>query len=181
MSFVKFVLVFSFVAACEEPDGDRYHWHGDTANRTTSVDEPGDVPCGGELLFSAEWTDDGATPTDTDGDGVPDSGCGDALEVSLCDPAEVEHWTFGMAETGTADGSRAEDCLGDGLCHEPQSPGTWQIAQSCDPTELASGTTLVDASRESGLTYVLHDGRFCFTWGHDPAYYEGFGCAAMVP
>ena len=173
--------------ACE---GSNHHGHGDSGTPVGSAPEPapkpapqgdpGDVPCEGLLRIELTWIDDGLVPTDTDGDGLPDSGCGDVLAVEICDPAEVRMWDFGIVQ---ASGTLDEDCLSSPeRCHGLDRLGVMEVAQvaDCDPALAASGHTVFDASLDPGLTYYFDDGEVCFVFGADPAYYASLGCAVMV-
>ena len=134
-----------------------------------------------------EWADDGFVPTDTDKDGLPDTGCGDSVTLTIDDPFGSTDWTFGMAETGSVGGWFGEDCFGGYasfyLCH-PISGTSLALDEvtSCAASDVVAGaTTLLDASREPAITYFLLDvvQSVCFAWGHDPSYYSALGCRPL--
>ena len=72
---------------------------------TTSVG----TSVGTSFVVTPAWMDDGAVPTDSDGDGVLDSGCDDTLNIQITDPLGLTDWSFGMVESG-ANGWSGEDC-----------------------------------------------------------------------
>ena len=130
---------------------------------------------------TASWADDGLVPTDSDGDGFPDTGCGDSVVIDIIDPLGVLAWEFGMAETDSASGWLGEDCFnGSGayaLCHPIGIDHTLDEVATCAAADVLPGTsTLLDASRDAALTYYLSDGTSCFVWGHDVDYYLSLGC-----
>ena len=153
---------------------------------TSSVQTPpGGTPVGSTTVPWCpilDWTDDGASPADTDGDGLNDTGCGDSLAICIVDPLGVTNWDFGMAEEG-AYGWTGEDCLNGygaySLCHPI---GLMHVLnQVCRPDEVVPGqTTLLDAEKEPFLTYYLDDGAVCFTFGRDTSYYASLGCTEMM-
>jgi hypothetical protein len=140
------------------------------------------------ILAEAEWTDGGAVPEDTDGDGVPDTGCDDAVQLHLYhrDAPSDSPWFFGIAETGAAlgVGRSDEDCLWPNDCHPFTAGPPFVLHQvaNCAPDSVIPGSnTRFDASDQAGLTYYLEDvGGDCFTWGHDPSYYDGWNCEELV-
>lgn len=139
-------------------------------------------------LIVVDWTDDGLVPTDTDGDGVLDSGCGDHVDLIISGyqradpPCADEIWDFGMADpTGAWNG---EDCFNSGVCHPVgvlQTVGIDQVS-SCNPTDLEPGlTTAMSADRDPFLTYYLYDPYYdwCLVFGDDRAYYASLGCTEL--
>jgi len=139
---------------------------------------------GGGVWVKVAWTDDGATPADTNGDGEPDTHCGDSVNVKIFDTAYETDWLFGMAETGVENGWFGEDCyLGQdswNACHSVGLDTTLLQASDCRVESVADGTTILDASRQHRLTYFLQDTRgFCFVWGDDIEYYEPLECVHL--
>lgn len=120
---------------------------------------------------SAEWTD------------------GRTLVVTISTELDLGPYWFGLAETGNSggDGWQGENCLSDDdLCHEVPHDGVLTLT-SVHPDEggsvdqLEEGvTTLMNAARAPGLTYVLiraTEDANCWTWGHDPQFYiDALGC-----
>lgn len=150
---------------------------GVTTGSTTTV--PRSASSG--LGFVVDWTNDGYTPTDTDGDGLPDAGCDDSLSIEILDPLAIPSWSFGIAETQIANGWTGEDCLnGYGsytLCHTIGLTATLNEVSSCQASDVVAGsTTLFHAEQNPFVTYMFHDGSYCFAFGNDPAYYQSLGC-----
>ena len=153
-----------------------------TGTGTTSICNPGGLT-GTQFLVSIDWTDDGLLPTDSDGDGLNDTGCDDVLNICINDPYGVSMWDFGMTEIG-AQGWTGEDCLAGygayNLCHEVTAPSD-SLDQVCDPALVVrSESTLFDASKDPYLTYYLSDQSACFVFGADTAYYGSLGCTEML-
>jgi len=154
----------------------------DTADTTDSAPESVTVPPE-ELEVTVMWTDDGLTPTDTDDDGEPDAGCGDAVQIDISDPRGETDWKFGMAETGWPNGLGwfGEDCqFGDSgtlVCHNIGIDSTIRQVESCSRDDVADGATLFHAEVDTSLTYYLQDplGN-CWAWGHDPSFYSPLVC-----
>ncbi len=145
-------------------------------------DDDDDIPTVFEVLV--DWTDDGETPTDTDGDSLPDVGCGDTVRVQISDPLGETTWFFGMAETGHPAGWFGEDCyMGYGpfsFCHSVGIDTTIPEVTDCSAYSVQDGRTLFDAEKDPYLTYYLEDSMAnCFVWGHDTAYYGPLTCTLM--
>ncbi len=140
---------------------------------------------GTTFSVAVDWNDDdGQVPTDSDGDGILDSGCGDSVDITIHDPLGVTDWSFGMVEAGP-DGWTGEDCLtGFGtyaFCHQIGIDHTLaEVADCAAGSVVESSSTLLDASKEPSLTYFLEDGSgYCFVWGNDPSYYAAMSCVEL--
>jgi hypothetical protein len=125
-------------------------------------------------VVSAEWTDSRT------------------LVVTISSGAELGPYYFGLVENaGSADGWDGEDCI-DGVlddhdfCHMVPADGVLTLT-SVHPDEGGTieelqedVTTLMNAARAPGLTYVLiraTEDANCWTWGHDPQFYiDELGC-----
>ncbi len=134
---------------------------------------------------TVDWTDDGLEPTDTDGDGLPESGCGDSISIDIHDPLEEENWLFGMAPTGSPDGWFGEDCYpGDSetICHEIGVVDFLGEVPDCNIASVVPGQlTFHHAGTDPLMTYYVEDTLgICFIWGHSPEYYDGLGCSEMI-
>lgn len=152
-----------------------------TAGSTTPI---GSATCGPslEVTWFCGWTDDGLEPTDTDGDGAPDIGCGDTFEMGItgfCRTATEGTFRFGMVDASAADWT-GEDCLGghdSTTCHRVAPNFELSQVASCSQSAVVLGeTTWYHVGREQVLTYTLANDCACLTWGRDPAYYEALGC-----
>ena len=152
------------------------------------TDTDTDTDTGGPLAFqvTVNWFDDGLVPADTDGDGLPDVGCGDTLQVVVNDPMGNTNWSFGMAETGSPVGWYGEDCFmgygGFNYCHD-FTGDTLNLAEvtDCSVLSVVEGqTTLFDAAKDPYLTYILgNDQNECWVWGHDVSYYAALPCTEL--
>ena len=139
----------------------------------------------GDFSLSIDWTDDGVSPTDTDGDGLPDTGCGDTVTIYLFDPLQGPSWIMGMAQSGS-NGWTGEDCLSGydsySFCHPIGIPSHTLIqVENCRADAVVAGvTTLLHAELDPELTYYLDDSAgFCLTFGDNVAYYASLGCTEM--
>ena len=176
-TFIAFAL-----AGCGSKDsgdsGTTTETGGTTATGTTTTDP-------GTLEWTISWSDeDGADPSDTDGDYKNDLNCSeDTVEIEIDDPAGMTDWDFGMAEVG-ATGWTGEDCLngyaGYNFCHGIGVKTT--LTETCKISEIAEGTsTLLDASKDPFLTYYIADANMeCFVTGNDTSYYDSLGCTVMM-
>ncbi len=153
---------------------------------TTSAGTPAGStsPVGTTFSVTGEWTDDGFTPTDTDGDGILDSGCGDSLDIQINDPLGTTDWSFGMALPGV-NGWTGEDCI-TGLgtfnyCHSIGATHTLNEVTDCREESVVEGvSTYLDASSQGQVSFVLIDPTgWCVAFGADPAYYSTLGCADL--
>jgi len=137
---------------CGEVCLDAWVLHSDTDTEDT------DTTPDPELVVSAMWTDDGNVPTDTDGDGFPDTGCGDFVTVSIDDPLGETAWLFGMVETGSPSGWYGEDCYvgyaSYNICHSIAPGGVVNEVTSCNFANVGengeSSTGSVLTGRSSG-------------------------------
>ena len=139
-----------------------------------------------DFTITVDWTDDGYVPTDTDGDGQPDEGCGDSVTIDIFDPMGFTEWSFGMVDSISGDPWFGEDCyLGQypyNLCHSFTGTSlTLDQVTSCQVSDVTAGaTTLFDSSRDPFTTYYLVDSSgACFIWGAEPAYYSPLFCVQM--
>ena len=153
---------------------------------TGDTDSTSDTTVRTTLGVFVDWIDDGATPADTDGDGLPDVGCEDRVTITIDDPLSEVTWQFGMAETGSPAGWYGEDCF-EGYasynhCHVIGPNATLDEVTDCDAASVVPGmTTLLDSAKDPYLTYYLQDqlGN-CFAFGHDPSYYGPLNCIALL-
>lgn len=128
------------------------------------------------------WTDDGYIPTDTDGDGIPDAGCGDSVSVAITGSAPG--WSFGMAEGGPS-GWTGEDCYNGygsfAFCHAlGPSGGTLIEVPDCSIFSVVAGqSTLFDSGKDPYMTYYIADAASCYVAGFNPSYYASLGCTQM--
>lgn len=159
-----------------------------TAPTTGSGTPTGTASCGPslEVTWFASWTDDGLEPTDTDGDGAPDFGCGDTFEMGITGfyrTATPGTFRFGMVDVGAADWS-GEDCWGgheSTTCHVVAPHFELNQVADCSETSVALGsTTWFHARRDPELTYTLANECGCLTWGRNPEYYEALGCYRVL-
>jgi len=178
-SFAFLPILAIAVLGCSEKVGETGDTGGDTDTDT-------DVEVG-DLEVEVTWTDDGAVPEDTDGDSLPDVGCGDSVSISITDPDGEANWDFGMAETGSGNGWFGEDCF-EGYasfnhCHAIGVNASLDEVTDCGAASVVAGTsTLLDAAKDPFLTYYLADSLgSCFVWGHDVAYYGPLACTEMTP
>ena len=141
---------------------------------------------GSDLAVTVTWTDDGQVPTDIDGDGLPDVGCGDSVELQVFDPLGETDWIFGLTETGSPNGWYGEDCfLGYAVfnhCHPFNGTAiVLDEVTSCSVLDIIDGaTTYFSADKDPFLTYYLEDSvGNCYTWGEDPSYYGPLACTSL--
>ncbi len=170
----------SFIA-CSGDDKTDSGESGDTDTIGDDDDDTTTTP----LSVVIDWTDDGEVPTDTDGDTLPDIGCGDSVTVTITDPLGETSWSFGMAETGSTNGWTGEDCyqgyLTYNFCHSVGVADTIPETTDCSANSVADGVTLMDAAKDPFLTYYLEDSLgTCFTWGEDITYYGPVNCTEMA-
>ncbi len=153
------------------------------ADTDTDTDTDGTTTTITQFAVTVTWTDDGNVPTDTDGDSLPDVGCGDSVQVSVSDPLGETQWAFGMSETGMPNGWTGEDCyvgyLNFNYCH--LFNGTVLVLQevtTCSVMDIVPGSrTYFSADKDPFLTYYLEDSLGnCFIWGEDPTYYGPLNC-----
>ena len=97
---------------------------------------------------------------------------------------------FGMAQTGGSAGWYGEDCVdGPGpnsgdydICHPASETGV-TLDTVVEPGNVVAGSTTLFTyalAEDGSITYVLHGDAACWTWGHDPSYYESkFGCGPI--
>ena len=183
MRYLAFItlLGMTFTLGCS---GDEKGGTGDTTD--TDTDPVGDDDDDDDLEVSVVWTDDGNDPTDTGTDGLPDTGCGDSVAITITDPMGQTAWKFGMAETGSPSGWYGEDCYlgyaGYNVCHNIGVSSTITEVTSCALADVADGMTLMDAKKDPFLTYYLEDGTTgdCFVWGEDVTYYGPQSCTEMM-
>lgn len=151
----------------------------------TSGTSTGTLPDTTTVVFTVDWTDDGETPTDTSGDGLPDVGCGDSVTVTVDDPFGMTVWQLGMAETGADPGWTGEDCLSGygnfAYCHGFSGASlTLDQVTDCLASSVVEGSsTLLDAEKDPFLTYYFADIADCWVFGDDVTYYEAVGCFAL--
>ncbi len=157
-----------------------------TTGTTTGSTTTGTTGGGTTSTFSVvvDWTDDGNSPTDTDGDGLPDTGCGDSVTITITDPLNAQNWDFGMAETASTNGWTGEDCLNGygsfNICHPIGLTATLDEVSDCSANSVVAGqTTLLDAEKDPFTTYYLSDMSECFVFGDDPSYYASLGCTTL--
>jgi len=174
--------------ATDEVECDGYGTYTSPPYTTTGDDDDDDDDTGptttGNLVVSANWTDDGQQPQDTDGDSLPDVGCGDSVQITIQDPLGEPSWSFGMAETGQPNGWTGEDCYMGyawiNVCHSVGINSSIPEVTSCSALDVTDGRTLLDASKDPFLTYFLEDSLGnCFVWGHDTSYYGPMVCTPM--
>lgn len=156
----------------------------DTSTTPPATTEPCFPPLG--VSHQVTWTDDGLLPTDTDADGAPDTGCGDSLEIRLWPYQRTATpdftWSFGLV--GTSPGARVDEaCLapdGDPRCHTVGLVHELHQVADCDPANLELGaTTLLDASAEPRLGYVIANNCGCATFGEGSSFYLALGCVDL--
>ncbi|MBM4366965.1 MAG: hypothetical protein FJ102_12200 [Deltaproteobacteria bacterium] len=98
-------------------------------------------------------------------------------------------YALGLAETGFEEGWYGEDCIsGPGpnsgdydLCHDAMSALGGRLETVYSPDDVVeNSTTLFRENLADHVTYVLYDGRVCWTLGDDVSYYiEALGCLEL--
>jgi len=157
----------------DDDDGDDVDDTADTDTDPTTITQ---------FSVAVTWIDDGNVPFDTDGDGLPDVGCGDSVDIVILDPLGELNWHFGMAQTGGPPLWTGEDCYvgyaNYNICHPIGVAATLNEVTSCSVTDIVAGSrTYFSANLDPVLTYYLEDSLGnCFIWGHDPAYYGPLAC-----
>jgi hypothetical protein len=186
------LLALYLLGACADKSADPDSPCGDSGDTACAdTDDTGNVepaPC--EVAVSVTWSNvDGADPTDTNGDGLPDIHCGDTVDIEVTEACGETEWQFGMAETGApnASGWTGEDCyLGYAsytYCHTIGNAATLNEVADCSVSSIVeSSSTLLDASKDPFLTYYLSDSAgTCYVWGEDTTYYASQGCTELTP
>lgn len=177
-------IAFALAGCGSGKDSDSTTTTGGTAGGTTGGTAGGTTGGTTSLSFVVDWTDDGYTPTDTDSDGFPDTGCDDTVMTTITDPLGAPTWEFGMAETDSTNGWTGEDCFNGyntfAFCHSVGLTHTLNEVTSCSVLDVVAGsTTLMDAEKDPFLTYYFAEGGDCFVFGNDPSYYATLGCTTL--
>ena len=129
-----------------------------------------------------EWDDDGVNPTDTDGDGLADTGCQDTLHIEMWTYYRSAEPTMRVGIVDTFAGVwTGEDCLtGDAPgCHSIPSSHTLHQTADCSTNVILGSSTHFDASRSAFLTYLFTNECDCVVLGADVAYYDSLGCTEI--
>jgi hypothetical protein len=154
---------------------------------------PGKTCDSGDSGSCGETGGSSDTDTDTDADTDADFSAtvtwsADGVAVGLTNGSGT--YSFGMAETGSANGWYGEDCI-DGagpnsgdydICHDSMPAGGYSLASVHDPDAVvANETTLLLDSMADGITYLIYSNATgdCWTSGNDTSYYGDFGCTDM--
>jgi len=184
-------LVCLLIGCTDKSDGDTATTcAGGTADTACPDPDTDTTPDVCEVALAVTWNNvDGADPTDTDGDGLPDIHCGDTLDIQVTEACGETTWQLGMAETGApnASGWTGEDCYvgyaSFNYCHTIGNTATLSEVSDCSVSSIVEGsTTLFDASKDPFLTYYLSDSDGnCYVWGEDTTYYAALGCEVLVP
>jgi len=184
---------------CNSPGADYVAYIGEDCDDTDPSIYPGaydvvgdgiDQSCtgfdGSDFSVDVTWIDDGNLPSDSDGDGFPDTGCGDQVEVEVFDPLGQTNWSFGMAETGNPIGWFGEECFQGYAVFNHCHPfaGTVLVLDevaSCSVFDIVDGAaTYFSADKNPLISYYLEDwlGN-CYVWGDAPAYYGPLACTTL--